>query len=104
MCTITDVTRRAPFTDLASLKAWLGELRPADRVRIARLIADARTRAEMVRLAATAIYDRTRDATNADVAKELGVTERVVKRAITEYRKKTGAEGKPPGRRKTAEQ
>jgi methylphosphotriester-DNA--protein-cysteine methyltransferase len=103
LCTITNVTRRAPFTDLASLKAWLAELRPADRVRIARLIADARTRAEMVRLADTEIYERTRDATNADVAADLGLSERIVKRAINEYRKKTGAEGKPPGRRKATE-
>jgi hypothetical protein len=103
LCTITNVTRRAPFTDLASLTAWLRELRPSDRVRIARLIADGKTRAEMVKLADTEIYERTRDATNAQVAEELGISERIVKRAITEYRKKTGAEGKPPGRRKATE-
>ncbi len=97
------VTRRAPFTDLASLKAWLDELRPADRVRIARLISDAKTRAEMVKLADTEIYERTRDATNAAVAAELGITERIVKRAIGKYRKETGAEGKTPGRRKATE-
>lgn len=104
LCTLSTMTRRVPFADLASLVAWLGELRPGDRIHTARLIADTKTRGEMVKLANAEIYERTRDATNADVAKELGITERAVKRAVSEHRAATGAEGKPPGRRKAAEQ
>ncbi len=104
LCTLTTMTRRVPFTDLASLTAWLGELRPADRIHTARLIADTKTRGEMVRLANAEIYERTRDATTAQVAEQLGITERAVKRAVSEHRAATGAEGKPPGRRPKTEQ
>ncbi|GAA2623982.1 hypothetical protein GCM10010399_64180 [Dactylosporangium fulvum] len=97
------MTRRVPFTDLASLKAWLGELRPADRIHTARLIADTKTRGELVQLANAEIYEHSRDHTTPETATHFGITDRAARRAISEHRKATGAEGKPPGRRKAAE-
>lgn len=94
------MTRRVPFTDLASLKTWLGELRPADRLHTARLLADTRVRRELADYANAEIYTYSRGNTGPEVAAHFGITERAVKRAISEHRKATGAESKPPGRRK----
>jgi methylphosphotriester-DNA--protein-cysteine methyltransferase len=93
------MTRRAPFTDIATLKTWLASLRPGDQIRTARLLADNRTRRELVTLANEEIYNRTRDATSAEVASALGISERAVRRAVSEHIAATGAEPKRPGRR-----
>jgi hypothetical protein len=94
------MTRRVPFTDLAGLKNWLGELRPVDRIHTARILADSRVRRELADYANAEVYDYSRDHTGPDVADHFGITERAVRRAISEHRRATGAEPKKPGRRK----
>jgi hypothetical protein len=88
------MTRRAPFNDLASLLTWLDELRPTDRVHVARLLADTRTSRELARFADATVYDMTRTASRVDTAAELGTTVRAVQRAITNHIARTGAESR----------
>lgn len=98
------MTRRPPFTDLPSLITWLGELRPPERVQIARLLGDTVTGRELARLADATVYEMTRNASRAEVAAELGTTVRAVQRAVTNHIAHSGAEGsRGPARSRGAE-
>lgn len=86
------MTRRAPFTNLPTLTAWLRELRPIERIRVARLLGDTKTTRELAAIADATVYEMTRTASRADVADELGTTVRAVQRAITNHIALTGCE------------
>lgn len=86
------MSRRAPFTDLPSLLAWLDELRPADRVHLARLLADRATTGDLARYADATVYEMTRAASREAAAMELDMSVRAIQRAITNHIARTGAE------------
>jgi hypothetical protein len=70
---------------LADLRTWLGEFPPAERVHLARLLADTRTIGELAAIADATIYELTRDASSTDVAQQLGLSAKQVKRAVEQY-------------------
>jgi hypothetical protein len=70
---------------LDDLRAWLDGLQPAERVHLARLLADTRTAGELAAMADATIYELTRHARSVDVAGQLGLSERQVRRAVEQH-------------------
>lgn len=79
------MARRAPFTDLDTLIAWLNALTPADQVRTARLLADTRTSRDVAAVADATVYEMTRDDPAPAVAQRLGLTVKQVRRAVENH-------------------
>jgi hypothetical protein len=85
------VTKRPPFTDLPTLLAWLNDLSPVDRVRVARVIGDTKTIGAVAPVADAVVYDMTRTASREEVAARLGTSVRAVQRAVSNHIRHGGA-------------
>lgn len=72
--------------DLDKTLEWLRSLPVPERARMVRTIGDAQARQAIAALGDEAVYEWTRSATWAEVAKELGVSVRTVNKAVTRHR------------------
>ena len=75
-----------PPATLPELLDWLRELPAPDRAHLTGLLVDAPTVAAVAALRREAVYEMTRSGTRADVARELGVSQAAIGKAITEHR------------------
>lgn len=82
------MTHPAPTLD--DLLAWLRQLPPLDRARLAGLLTDARTVVAVAAVRREAVYEATRTAPRAQVAADLGVTTQAIGKAVTEHRRRSG--------------
>jgi len=76
-----------PDPTVPELAAWLRELPPIERARLAGLLADARTVVAVAAIRREAVWEATRAASRAEVAAALGVSPQAVGKAVTEHRR-----------------
>jgi hypothetical protein len=72
--------------DREKVLAWIRSLPLPERARVVRTMGEARVRQAIAAEGDRAIYELTRNATWAEVARELGMTTRMVNRAVTRHR------------------
>lgn len=75
-------TWRVTWQTADELLAWLGELPPAEAVRVARLLADTRTAGVLREYADEIVYTATRTAKSAEVEAALGLSRKQVMKAV----------------------
>lgn len=74
-----------PGPTLPELLAWLRELPPVDRARLAGVLVDARTVVAVAALRREAVWEATREASRAEVASALDVSPQAVGKAVTAH-------------------
>ena len=73
------------FATIDDLLEWLRTLPEGEQLQAARLLADRKTAPAMVEFADGRIFELTRNQTIAQVAEDTGLSERVIKRAVTNH-------------------